>query len=103
MVTDVYVALGVVALTTAVLTWLVTSWCGCTGGHVWTEWSPMDRYRVSPYSHKPEVVIERFHKRRCQCAGCTADEEKYEYEVLNVHRNDLQEAIEGLEGDDSAE
>lgn len=50
---------------------------GCGGGHVWSDYSPTDRWRVTPFHNKDEQAVERLYERNCERGNCEATETQW--------------------------
>lgn len=66
------VLVGGVALTSAVLLVCYERYVGCTGGHIWSEGEPTDRWKTIPFESSPSLIIQRQFTSHCTRDGCSA-------------------------------
>lgn len=69
---------------------------GCTGGHVWGEWEPTNRWEVQPANGSDSACIDREYERTCQRDGCSASETEYHGETHAVYAESVEEMVDTL-------
>lgn len=88
------VVAGVVAGTAGAVSALAYQWwVGCTGGHVWDEWEPVDRWQVNPFEHRDDASIKRQYRRECTRDDCTTEEAEYREKVAAAYATSVSAAL----------
>lgn len=71
-------------------------WTGCSGGHVWGQWSETDRWRISPYHERNSVGVYRERERECRREDCSATETDEKLVVDEVYANGMNGAMNAI-------
>lgn len=69
---------------------------GCPGGHVWSDWESVDRFRVTPYGHGDRVSVERKQERHCEASGCYEHDEQYVTVRENIYSTSFERALDSV-------
>jgi len=66
---------------------------GCRGGHVWSEWEPVECWEATPWEHYDDVQIRGQYRRECTRSGCRAEETEYREEYDRVYATSVEEVL----------